>query len=455
MFPRRPPITAARAAAVAAAAASLAGGALLPGRAAGQERPTNSDQELGIILSQPLGSPGPEAVNRPTAGRRPLMSLLDQVGVADAFDRARLDLFGHVEGSYTRNADNPETGFNVGRVFDFEDDEPTLNQLDLNVQRLVGPDRPGNAGAGSFDVGGRVELLYGADARFIHAEGMFDHTDPEGGDTNDITDGPENQFDIPQAYVDVNVPVGNGLRVRAGKFLFFKQIDPNASVFYSHSFTFGAALPFTLTGVTGYYEFTDALSLEAGVVRGWDDALEDENDAFTGVGRLRWRATDALNLSVAAITGPELPDDNHDHRTAVNFVASYRVSDNLTFLLDSIYGYQANAPGEGASDWYGAAVYGIYKVNDFVSAAARVEYYRDDEGFTTGIATAGPVFGFSSQSLYEATVGLTITPFAHDELGRNLKVRPEVRYDYSSEDFFDGFTEDDQVTFAVDAIFNF
>ena len=426
----------------AAAATALAAGTA--GTATAQERPTNSDQELGIILSQPLGSTGPEAVNRNTAGRRPLMSALDQIGVADAFDRARIDLYGHVQGSYTRNADNPRTGFNIGRVFDFEDDEPTLNQVDLNIDRRV-------------DVGGRVELLYGADARFIHAEGMFDHTDPEGDgtDTNDITDGPENQFDIPQAYVDVNVPLGTGLRVRAGKFLFFKQIDPNASVFYSHSFTFGAALPFTLTGGTLYYEFTDAVTLEAGVVRGWDDALEDENGAVSGVGRLRWRASDELNFSLAAISGPELPDDNHDYRTAVNFVASYRPTDRWTFLLDSIYGYQANAPGEGASDWYGAAVYGIYKVNDHLSAAARLEYYRDDEGFTTGIATAGPAFGFSSQSLYEATVGVTITPFAHDELGRNFKVRPEVRYDYSSEDFFDGFTEDDQLTFAVDAIFNY
>lgn len=438
-----------------AACAALAA-ASLPGLAPAQDRPTNSDQELGIILSQPLGSAaGPDAARREPAGRRPLMSMLDRLGIADALDAARLDVYGHVQGSYTRNADNPESGFNVGRVFDFEDDEPTLNQLDLNIDRRV--DVNGN----EWDVGGRVELLWGADARFIHAEGMFDHSDPDGTglDTGDITDGPENQFDIPQAYVDLNVPIGTGLRVRAGKFLFFKQIDPNASVFYSHSFTFGAALPFTLTGVTGFYNLSEDLSLEAGVVRGWDDALEDDNGAVSGVGRLRWRASDELNFSVAAITGPELEDNNHNYRTAVNFVASYRPTERWTFLLDSIYGYQSAAPGEGAADWYGAAVYGIYKINDYVSAAARLEYYRDDEGFTTGILGAGAAppdgIGFESQSLYEATVGLTVTPFPNDELGRNFKVRPEVRYDYSSEDFFDGFTEDNQLTFAIDAIFNY
>lgn len=438
---------------VAVAAAVWAGSA-----AVAQERPTNSDQELGLILSQPVGSPGPDAVNRDTAGRRPLMSLFEEAGIADPLDDAGLDLYGHVQGSYTYNHENPASDFNVGRVFDFEHDEPTLNQLDLNIERRI--DITGDR----FDVGGRVELLYGGDSRFIHANGMFDNYDPTGedededgvpDDTSDITDGPENQFDIPQAYLDVNVPVGNGLRVRLGKFLFFKQIDPNASVFYSHSYTFGAALPFTLTGVTGYYELTDRLAIEGGVVRGWDEALDDDNDAVSAVGRVRFRASDELNLSLAAITGPELVDDNDDYRTAVNFVASYTVNSNLTLLLDSIYGYQANLPGEGTADWYGAAVYGIYKINDNLSAAARLEYYRDDEGFTTGVQPFSSALGFGSQSLYEATVGLTITPFANDELGRNLKVRPEVRYDLSSEDYFDGFTEDDQLTFAVDAIFNF
>jgi hypothetical protein len=320
------------------------------------------------------------------------MSLLDRAGLGDALDNARIDVYGHVQASYTRNADNPEAGFNVGRVFDFEDDEPTLNQVDLNVERRV------ELSGDQLDFGGRMEWLYGGDARFIHANGLFDHFDPEGGDTLDITDGPENQWDLVQLYGDVAVPVGSGLRIRAGKFLFFKQIDPNASVFYSHSFTFGAALPFTLTGITGYYELNDRTSVEAGIVRGWDDALEDDNDNPSFVGRVRYRASDALNFSLAAITGPELADDNDHFRTAINFSSSYQLSSNFTLLLDAVYGYQAGAPIEGASDWYGASLYGIYKINDYVSAAARVEYYRDDEGFTTGLAGAGPCSGFQARA---------------------------------------------------------
>jgi hypothetical protein len=405
-----------------------------------QDRPSNSDQELGIILGRPLDT-ATETAGK-SAARRPLMSLFDNLGWAEALDNARLDIYGHVEGSVTINADDPDSGFNVGRVFDFQDDDPTLNQVDINMERRV------DLTSNNVDFGFRIEWLYGGDSRFIHANGLLDNYD--------FFDGPENQWDLVQAYGDVAIPVGErALRIRAGKFLFFKQIDPNASVFYSHSFTFGAALPFTLTGVTGYYDLSDAFSLEGGIVRGWDDALEDDNGSVSGIVRARYRASDELNLSLAAITGPELPDNSGDYRTALNFVASYQVTSQLTLLLDSIYGYQSDAPGEGASDWYGAAVYGIYKFNDYLSAAARLEYYRDDEGFTTGIAGAESTLGFSSQDLYEVTVGVTVTPFAGDEIGRNFKVRPEVRYDYSSEDFFDDFTDDNQLTFAVDAIFNF
>jgi Putative beta-barrel porin-2, OmpL-like. bbp2 len=75
----------------------------------------------------------------------------------------------------------------------------------------------------------------------------------------------------------------------------------------------------------------------------------------------------------------------------------------------------------------------------------RLEVYRDEDAYTTAVA----------QTLYEATVGVTITPFPNDPYGQFFKIRPELRYDYSTENFFDGFSKHYQVTAAVDAIFNF
>ena len=385
----------------------------------------------------------------PPAQRRPLMSLLERGGVSGPLDDARIRFFGHVEAGYTWNPDDPALDVNLGRVFDVEANQFVFNQLDFNVERTV------NISPGEWDVGGRIEVLYGADARFIHANGLFDeHADDESSDP--VYPGPENQFDIPQLYADVNVPIGNGLRVRAGKFLFFKQIDPNASVFYSHSYTFGGALPFTLTGLTGYYELSDQWSAEAGINRGWGQALEDNNGAISAHGRVRYTPSDRTSFAFLFITGPEMDGNSGAYRTAVDFVGSHRVTDKLTVMFDLVYGRQASPQDElfplgltdqDEADWYGAAGYAVYEIDDRFSVAGRLEWFRDDEGF-------GPVTAVA-QDLFEITAGVTITPMPGDEIGRNLKIRPEIRYDWSTEDYFDGLTSDNQFTAAVDVIFNF
>jgi hypothetical protein len=385
-----------------------------------------------------LSASGPDAIYatkqgfNPSSGQlSPLMSLLDQVGVGHSLEAANIRLFGHIEGSYTWNFDNPARDLNVGRVFDLQNNRVTLNQLDFNIERPV------DLTLNRFDVGGRVEMLYGSDSRFIHSNGLLD--------TDDFFNGPEYQFDLPQAYLDVAIPIGNGLRVRAGKFLFFKQIDPSSSVFYSHSFSFGAALPFTLTGVTGYYPITKDLTLEGGISRGWDQSIKDNNGAIDGLFRVRGDISNQLSLSLAAIVGPEEDRDNTHYRETLDFTVNYAPTDQLTFLLDAVIGTQARSSALGDANWYGISGYAVYRLNEFLSLGARVEWYRDEEGFTTAL----------SQTLYEATVGLTITPFPRDSIGANFRIRPELRGDYSSRRFFDALSRHDQWTFALDAIFDF
>ena len=385
-----------------------------------------------------LSASGPDAIYatkqgfNPSSGQlSPLMSLLDQVGVGHSLEAANIRLFGHIEGSYTWNFDNPARDLNVGRVFELQNNRVTLNQLDFNIERPV------DLTLNRFDVGGRVEMLYGSDSRFIHSNGLLD--------TDDFFNGPEYQFDLPQAYLDVAIPIGNGLRVRAGKFLFFKQIDPSSSVFYSHSFSFGAALPFTLTGVTGYYPITKDLTLEGGISRGWDQSIKDNNGAIDGLFRVRGDISNQLSLSLAAIVGPEEDRDNTHYRETLDFTVNYAPTDQLTFLLDAVIGTQARSSALGDANWYGISGYAVYRLNEFLSLGARVEWYRDEEGFTTAL----------SQTLYEATVGLTITPFPRDSIGANFRIRPELRGDYSSRRFFDALSRHDQWTFALDAIFDF
>lgn len=412
------------------------------GGEASSQTPFSTGDDRPVYLDENLPSLAPNAPLSLNTTRAPLMSLLDKVGVAQALDDARINVFGHVEVGYTYNFDRPARDLNLGRVFDINNDDVQMNQLDLNIERKV------DLKSGQLDVGGRVEFLYGTDARFIHSSGFLDYGQGSAASasSSSIAPGPEYQFDIPQLYADVGIPIGNGLRIRAGKFLFFKQIDPNASVFFSHSFTFGAALPFTLTGATLYYPISDQLNVEGGISRGWGQTFKDNNGAIDALARVRYSTADhKTDIALSAITGPELTGDNSHYRTVLDATLTTELTDQLTLLFDGVYGYQALPAGATADQWYGVSGYVVYKLSNVFSLNGRAEWYRDEEGFTTG----------AHQNLYEATIGLTITPFAGNELGQNLKIRPEIRYDYSSRPYFDGLTRHDQTTFGIDAYFDF
>src|SRR3569833_1927724 len=58
--------------------------------------------------------------NAPNAARQPLMLMLDRTGLGSSLEAARINIFGHIEGSYTWNFDNPAQNLNLGREFDIE-----------------------------------------------------------------------------------------------------------------------------------------------------------------------------------------------------------------------------------------------------------------------------------------------------------------------------------------------
>lgn len=359
--------------------------------------------------------------------RTPLMAALDGLGLGDALDAAGVRVFGHLEGSWTYQASAPPGNAIGGRAYDFEHEDPTFNQWMLAIERAVtvGPER--------WDLGGRMEWMWGADARKIHSTGLFDHYAMD----------PENQFDLTQAYLDLAVPVGNGLRLRAGKFVTlygYEVIDPTGNPLYSHSYLFGA-IPFTQTGIMGTYAFNDHWTLDAGVTRGWDDALEDDNGAMDFLGRLTWTLDERTTLSLVAGTGPQRGGDNGVYRTALNVLMNRKLDDRWSVGAEGLWVMD----GGMDSQWYGTAGYVSYTVCDQLSVNGRGEWFRDEDGAVYGAAT----------SLYEATLGLTVTPLPGNRWLQYLVLRPEVRFDYAQQAFFDGGTQHDQWTFAIDAVYSY
>ncbi|HSI37002.1 MAG: outer membrane beta-barrel protein [Phycisphaerae bacterium] len=364
-----------------------------------------------------------------------LMGLAEKMGAGKTLGSYGLTIGGWVEGSLTYNTRNVQTS--EGRVFDFENQDPNLNQLVIYVNKDV------DKTAKTFQVGGRMEWMWGADARLIHSNGMFDHYG--------VNDGPNEQFDLTQLYLDLYFGnVGTGLNVRLGKFVTLlgqETIDPNQNALYSHSYLFGYAIPFTHTGAYATYGFNDAITIDAGFSRGWEQSLEDNNGcAIDLFGRVSWNIDKNSALKVTFIGGPEQAGNNDDYRYVLDVIYLTKIGDNLSLAINADFGWEENAASDGGdANWCGIAGYLTYAFSPGFALNVRAEYFSDNDGAR----------GLGTDTVYEVTVGLDIKPLQSNKNFASLRFRPEIRYDYAPNDFFAGGTKNDQWTFGIDAIFGF
>lgn len=420
--------------------------------------------------------------------RRPLMSLLDRWGWAQPLDDAGIDVFGFIEASYTYNLTNPRTDDPLGptpaqdrimgRMYDHHHNSLDLNRFDLFIQRGV------NYTAGEWDVGFMVEMQYGIDAAMMHSNGLFDYDWPG----YDSHADPEYQFDLTQAYVDVAVPVGNGLRVRTGKFVTligYESCDPttrSAVQFYSRSFLLTLGMPMYHTGVVATYDFSERMSVNAGFTRGWEQSLEDNNDAIDFLGSMNYAVSDTMTVYLATSIGPQQPDNNGDWRYLLEATVEFKPSaaSPWTFALDSLIAFEdnqvddfldqavtpdsADATPAGETWWGGIGGWAAYKINPNLVAKGRAEWFHDEDGTRWRIPddhvsfTAAPMSDpwveiGTRVNAFSFTAGLDWVPFPTD--APQLLIRPELRLDLADQQIFDNGETNTQLTAALDVLFRF
>ena len=98
------------------------------------------------------------------------------------------------------------------------------------------------------------------------------------------------RYDLEEAYGSYAIPLGNGLTVKAGKFvtlLGYEVIEAPNNLTFSRSFLFSLAIPLTHVGALVTYPVFDWLSLTAGPVVGWD--IGDDNNGTPGRPTLKRR----------------------------------------------------------------------------------------------------------------------------------------------------------------------
>jgi len=354
---------------------------------------------------------------------------------------------GWLQQGITFNSKSPASLFNGPVGTNDWDSEYQMNQLWLYF------DRPVNTGGYGWDIGGRLDMIYGSDWRFGINQGLEDRINKESNSYGLV---------IPQMYMEVAY---NKLSVKMGHFagiLDYEAVPAVANPFYSHSLSYAFTVPQLVTGVLADYRLSNRLSVQGGFHRGWMK-FEDNNNDLDVMAGMKWNSADKrTSLAYAISSGPQDNAGDQD-RFVYSLVLKRQMSQRLQYILVHNLGVEDDAlpDGGGDAEWYGLNQYFLYQINPCWSAKVRFEWLRDDDGVIVhGPPAAAGIRGWPGSgyagNFYELTCGLSWTPHP------NLIVRPECRWDWyqglanqaGDLPYNDG-ASDDQFTFGVDAILTF
>lgn len=378
---------------------------------AASERPGPA-QEPAVDTAAVAEMPGVETAGadaeRAAAGEEPA-SILDEVSLA-----------AYVENSGVLNlaGESPADELNELRIYDFESDV-SFNMAELSVKKDPSEPRPYGFG---------MVLTAGRDAQKNHVLGLFRDED----DVFPFEDTPE--FDIQELYGSARAPIGNGLTLKAGKFvtlLGYEVIESPLNLNTSRSLLFVYSIPLTHVGGLLTYPISPRVSVTAGPVIGWD-VLDDNNEDLTWMGQLATTPAEGLLANLQFIVGPE-QFDTSEVRWVADLVLTYTGVDRLTLGLNSDVGREedeaslvAAGLAEADASWWGTAAYAAYDLTDRLRAATRVEYFQDTDGVRT--LALGPG---QQVNLWEATATLQYNVW------KGLFGRVEYRHDEADENIFD------------------
>ena len=380
-----------------------------------------------------------------------------EIEMASPTPEPRLKISGWIDSGITGNPASPADNQNFGRLFDDRSNEPMLNQFVISFERALLPQ------PGKFDWGFKLQFMYGSDARFIHSLGLFSGT----AGTSIV------QPDLPEAYLNLHFPIisEGGLDLKLGKFVTLEgmeTIDPRANFFYSHTYIFDFGIPFNHSGALATLHATKWLDLYAGITRGVNTSIDDNNDNVSFHGGVGLNLLEG-KLTVLATTsiGPETPNNNHDQRYLNDIAVTAKITDKFTSLTDFNYALDE----VGGAQTFGIAQYFTYSVNSWLTAGIRGEVFWDDDGFYVvsyanthdpmraleGLPTIDPRTVGGGKTTYGAiTAGVNIKPPMPKPLA-GLAIRPEIRYDRSLNDTrpFNQSSDRDQFTVGIDFILTF
>lgn len=335
-----------------------------------------------------------------------------------------VDVTGYIDASYQSKSTDPQA--TTFHNYDTEQRSFNFHALDVTISSLP---------ASGF--GGLLELTLGKDAGANAPVGQATNTN----------------VDPLQGFLQYT---SGKFSAMAGKFTTIAGAEVPQAVSntnFSRSFLFTFAEPVTHTGVRTNITVSDELKFIVGVNNGWNVLNENAAGNCVGAGGTAPCATGkTLELGFAAtpikmlsLTGAYYSGNEAGaqvgKRTLVDLVATVNLSDALSLVFNYDDAEQEKAVAAGKAKWNGLASYLNYKISDIWRLSARVEQFKDKQGFRTGTA----------QKLKETTLTVGYA------VAKNAELRFELRDDKSDQSVFleDGSLKKDQASLGVEAVYKF
>ncbi|MEQ1638043.1 MAG: outer membrane beta-barrel protein [Methylococcales bacterium] len=335
-------------------------------------------------------------------------------------------LGGWATAGINHNIDDPSDRNNGPVSMTDRNNEFHLYQLNLFIEKAI-------TKSDKWDVGGRFDFMFGTDTRYTQATGDWDI---------DLIPPEDKRFyhiALPQAYVEVFAPIGNGLSTKFGHFytiIGYELVPSPPNFFSSHSYSFKSS-PFTTTGALFNYAINDEWSVNLGAVTGADN-FDRDFGAWSLMNGLTWtNAKTGTSLSFSVLQGDVYERQASD---LLYYSAIFQQDfGKLHYVLQNDRGTQQNALVQRQNaEWYSIVQYLTYQATDTLGLGVRGEWFRDDDGFRYSAGAA---------NYYAITTGLNWKPKSW------LMIRPELGYDWSHAQTaaFDAGQRTDQILLGIDA----
>jgi hypothetical protein len=332
-----------------------------------------------------------------------------------------------------------------------------MNQLYLVNEKTLGED---------FGWAGRVDLLYGTDFLFTTARGLDayrgGYVDPSGVAGPRWYSSRYYGLAMPQLYGELG---REDLGVKFGHFytlIGYEVVPAIGNFFYTHAYAMQYGEPFTHTGILGNWVPNDQMTVVAGITNGWDNWDDGmlgpiANTAYPGynnnaafLGAVTFNSSDEKQSLIAAVSSGNEVGTFGDtgnlvgNRSIISLVYTNELSDKLNYVIQNDNGWQFNGQTDDTlwtngqtsplAQWYGINQYMFYNFSDTLIGGLRFEWFRDNNGtrVISGLRNAltggEPSVGGFQGNFWAMTWGLNYL------MGKNVVIRPELRYDWYSPD---------------------